>query len=85
MPAYSAIFAGKTAGAFHRVVTVGHQLVIAGGPSFSITKSCLPSGWPADFPREEGTVVPFLDGVEDHDWQEVSTLAGETVIPVTTS
>ena len=63
-----------------RVVTVGHQLVIAGGPSFFHHKILSAIRVARRLSKgEEGTVVPlFWMASEDHDWQEVSTLAGET-------
>ena len=63
-----------------RVVTVGHQLVLAGGPAFFHHKILSAIRTARALSREIGIpVVPlFWMATEDHDWKEVSALEGET-------
>lgn len=61
-----------------RVVTVGHQLVIAGGPAFLHHKILSAIQAAQELERRWGVpVVPlFWLASEDHDWKEVSTVHG---------
>lgn len=61
-----------------RVVTVGHQLVIAGGPAFLHHKILSAIRTARALERQWGVpVVPlFWLASEDHDWKEVSTVHG---------
>ena len=63
-----------------RVVTAGHQLVLAGGPAFFHHKILSAIRTARTLSEEAGIpVVPlFWMATEDHDWQEVSTLEGDT-------
>lgn len=63
-----------------RVVTVGHQLVLAGGPAFFHHKILSAIRTARSLSQEMGIpVVPlFWMATEDHDWQEVSALEGES-------
>ena len=63
-----------------RVVTVGHQLVLAGGPAFFHHKILSAIRTARMLSKEMGIpVVPlFWMATEDHDWQEVSVLEGES-------
>ena len=62
-----------------RAVTVGHQLVLAGGPAFFHHKILSAIRTARALSEEMGfPVVPlFWMATEDHDWQEVSVLEGE--------
>ena len=63
-----------------RVVTAGHQLVLAGGPAFFHHKILSAIRTARTLSKELCIpVVPvFWMATEDHDWQEVSALEGET-------
>ena len=63
-----------------RVVTAGHQLVLAGGPAFFHHKILSAIRTARALSEEAGIPVVslFWMATEDHDWQEVSTLEGET-------
>ena len=63
-----------------RAVTVGHQLVLAGGPAFFHHKILSAIRTARKLAQEmEIPVVPlFWMATEDHDWHEVAALAGKT-------
>lgn len=62
-----------------RAVTVGHQLVLAGGPAFFHHKILSAIRTARALSKDMGVpVVPlYWMASEDHDWQEVSVLEGE--------
>ena len=63
-----------------RIVTVGHQLVLAGGPAFFHHKvlSAIRTARALSAELSIPVVPLFWMASEDHDWQEVAALEGET-------
>ena len=63
-----------------RVVTVGHQLVLAGGPAFFHHKILTAIRVARGLSKASGQpVVPvFWMASEDHDWKEIATVHGAT-------
>ena len=63
-----------------RVVTVGHQLVLAGGPAFFHHKILSAIRVARGLSKASGQpIVPvFWMASEDHDWKEIATVYGAT-------